>query len=83
MSGPRTRLVALLSLISGIVLTGPVAAAPKQVIEPGTEDQGFPSFIQDQGQELMRIAQPDREQPGPAGSGIDECVAHCSNGVGW
>jgi hypothetical protein len=83
MSGPRTRLVALLSLILGIVLTGSVAA-PKQVIEPGIGDQGFPSFIQEQRQKRMRIAQPnDTEQPGPAGSGIDECVAHCSNGVGW
>ena len=80
----KTRLAALIGFGSAVILTGLAFAAPERVIEPEIADQGFPSFIREQWQERMRIAQPnDSEQPGPAGSGIDECVAHCSNGVGW
>ena len=80
---PRPVLATLLGLISGAMLTGSAIAAPKEVTEPAIQEQGFPMFIQKQRQERIRIAHPsDSEQPGPAGSGIDECVAHCSNGVG-
>jgi hypothetical protein len=79
----KTRLAALIGFGSAVILTGLAFAAPERVIEPEIADQGFPSFIQEQRQERIRIATKNGEQPRPAGSGIDECIAHCSNGVGW
>ena len=62
----------------------PAAAAPQRLIELPREDQGFPKLIQDVQKGRLKLALPeDAQHPDPAGGGIDECVAHCSNGVGW
>lgn len=80
----RNRLAALLSLITGVILTSSAMASPEQVIEPGIEDQGFPIFVQEQRQEWIRVALPKgRLQPRPAATGIDECFARCPASIGW
>lgn len=76
---------ALFSFVIGAALafSEPVAAALKDVIEPPKQDLGFPTLIQQEQREEIRIAGPAADQTSPAGAGIDECAAHCPNGVGW
>jgi hypothetical protein len=82
MSAPKARLIGLIGLVSAAFLPGSAFAVPERVIEPERKDQGFPAVMQEQREEGIRIAGPN-EQPQPAGSGIDECIAQCANGVGW
>ena len=72
------------AVLATAIIAAPVSAAPERVIKPGAKKQTFPIIIQQERQHLIRFAEPkENETPGPAGAGIDECPAHCPNGVGW
>jgi hypothetical protein len=71
----------LLGLVIAVMLS---TAAAKRVIEPPRRDQSFPILIQKVQKDRIKLAVPKAaEQPSPAEAGIDECVAHCSNGADW
>ena len=72
------------AVLATAIIAAPVSAAPERVIKPGAKKQTFPIIIQQERQHLIRFAEPkENETPRPAGAGIDECPAHCPNGVGW
>jgi hypothetical protein len=74
----------LLGLVIAMNSTAPATAAAKRVIEPPRRDQSFPILIQKVQKDRIKLAVPKAaEQPSPAEAGIDECVAHCSNGADW